>query len=57
MEIFNLVSTFSLAYQVEISAWLNSKLLFKMTLQLDVKNLGWCTKKCSYMKNFKASSK
>ena len=43
MEIFNPGWTFSLAYQVEISARLNSKLLFKMTLQLHVKNLAWCT--------------
>ena len=43
MEIFNPGWTFSLAYQVEISAWLNNKLLFKMTLKLHVKNLARCT--------------
>ena len=43
MEIFNLGWTFSLVYQAEISAWLNNKLLFKMTLKLHVKKLAWCT--------------
>ena len=43
MEIFSPGWTFSLAYQVEISAWLNNKLLFKMTLKLHVKNLARCT--------------
>ena len=43
MEIFNLGWTFSLVYQAEISARLNNKLLFKMTLQLHVKNLAPCT--------------
>ena len=48
MEIFNAGWTFSLAYQVEISARLNNKLLFKMTLKLHVKNYRaeisiWCT--------------
>ena len=43
MEIFNLGWTFSLVYQAEISAQKNNKLLFKMTLQLHVKNLARCT--------------
>ena len=42
METFNPGWTFSLAYKVEISARLDSKLLFKMTLQLHVKKLARC---------------
>ena len=57
MEVFNPGWTFSLAYEVEISARLDHKLLFKMTLQLHVKKLARCAKKCSYMKSFEASSK
>ena len=55
MEIFNPGWTFSLAYEVEISARLGSRLLFKMTLQLRVNELARCAKKCSYMKDFKAT--
>ena len=43
METFNPGWTFILAYQVEILARRNSKLLFKMTFQLHVKNLARCT--------------
>ena len=43
METFNPGWTFILAYQVEILARLNSKLLFKMTFQLHVKILARCT--------------
>ena len=37
MEIFNPVCNFSLVYRVEVSFRLNTKHLFKMTLQLHVK--------------------
>ena len=37
MKIFNPVWKFKLVYRVEISFWINSKLLIKMTLQLHVK--------------------
>ena len=44
MEISNPGWTFSLAYEVEISVRLDSKLLFQMTLQLHVKKLARCAK-------------
>ena len=44
MEISHPGWTFSLAYEVEISVRLDSKLLFQMTLQLHVKKLARCAK-------------
>ena len=44
MEVFNPGWTFSLTYEVEMSAQRDNKLLFKMTLQLHVKKLARCSK-------------